>query len=328
MIFFRRIYEKFFTIRELGPLILLITLSIVFYISNPVFLSVLNISNLFAYIPELGIISLGMTLLLTGGEFDLSVGSVFGFCPVFMFILKNEGVMGVELAFIVAMIIASVIGLTNGLLVTKVKISSFLVTIGMMLVVRGCALYISHGFPQSTWDTVSPLKTILVGTFTVREFKIYASLIWFLVLIGVMYFILDHTRFGNWIRGTGGNVQAARARGINTDNVKIILFMLTSLLAGFAGVIDAIRIASAYPIAGTGYELEVIAMTVIGGTLLFGGKGTIIGTVIGVILLRSIRNGIIVIGVPGLAYKIFVGLVILIMMAVHSTVERKAIGGS
>jgi len=108
--------------------------------------------------------------------------------------------------------------------------------------------------------------------------------------------------------------------------VLISLFILSATLAGFAGVISALRISSAYPIAGTGYELEIIAMAVIGGTLLFGGRGTIIGTIIGVFLLRTIRNGIIIVGVPGLAYNIFVGVIILFMMAVHATIERRQIG--
>ncbi|MCP4396300.1 MAG: ABC transporter permease [bacterium] len=328
MKFSRRILDAFVSVRELWPLTLLIVLAATFYIMKPAFLSPLNISNMLAYMPELGIIALGMTFLLTAGEFDLSVGSVFGFCPVLMFTLYNKAGLPIEIGVFVVLIIAASIGLAIGLLVTKVKISSFLSTIGMMLVVRGCALYVSHGFPQSTWKTESPVKTALVGAIKIGDFfKLYASLLWFILLVCIMYFILNHTKFGNWITATGGNVQAARARGIDTDRVKIILFMLTSVLAGLAGIISSLRISSAYPIAGTGYELEVIAMTVIGGTLLLGGRGTILGTVIGVLLLRSMRNGIIVVGVPGLAYNIFIGLIILFMMTIHSLMERRATGG-
>jgi simple sugar transport system permease protein len=160
------------------------------------------------------------------------------------------------------------------------------------------------------------------------DFTLLASLIWFVVLAVVMHFVLKNTRFGNWILATGGNVKASRARGVNTDRVKVILFVICAVLAGFAGAMDSIRIESAYPISGTGYELEIIAMVVIGGTLLYGGRGTIIGTVIGVLLLRTIRNGIIVVGVPGLAYNIFVGVIIVAMMAVHSLIETSQIGES
>ncbi|MFP3953025.1 MAG: ABC transporter permease [Candidatus Acetothermia bacterium] len=325
-----KVIEKFSAHRELGPLLLLIILGVLFYAMNPAFLSVLNLSNMLAFIPEIGIIALGMTLLLTGGEFDLSVGALFGFTPVLMFILRNEGIMSIELAFFVVMAIAALIGFTNGILVTKVGISSFLVTIGMQLVVRGSGLYISNGFPQSSWQTQSPIKTALaykIG-FPDSFFQIVVSLFWFLALVAVGYYVLNHTRFGNWIMATGGNEDAARARGIKTDRVKIILFVITAVLAGLAGVIDAFRIRSAYPVSGTGYELEVIAMTVIGGTSLFGGRGTILGTVLGVLLLRTIRNGIVVVGVPGLAYNIFVGLTILAMMGIHAYLEKQSGGVS
>jgi simple sugar transport system permease protein len=280
-----------------------------------------------AFIPELGIIALGMTFLLTAGEIDLSVGAVFAFAPVTMFVLFNEGAMSIEMAFVVVMFLSALIGLANGLLVTKIKITSLLVTIGMMLIVRGAALFISDGFPQATWSTETILKDILISKVaTIGEFSIIASLLWFLGLAVILHIVLNNTKFGNWVRATGGNDKAAMARGVNTDRVRITLFVLAAALAGFAGVIDALRISSAYPVAGTGYELEIIAMTVIGGTLLFGGRGTVIGTIIGVFLLRSIRNGIIIVGVPGLAYNIFVGAIILIMMATHSLIERRQTG--
>jgi simple sugar transport system permease protein len=325
----RRFVFQYTITRELGPFTLLVILSVVFYIANPAFLSVMNIGNMLAFIPEIGIIALGMTLLLTGGEFDLSVGSVFGSIPVIMFIFYNEGFMSIGTAFFVALLIAALVGFINGLFVTKVGISSFLVTIGMMLIVRGFGLYVSHGFPQSTWEVESALKPILVGLipFGESDFNLYTSVFWFAGLIAILWFFLNKTKYGNWIMATGGNRAAARARGINTDMVKISLFMITSVLAAFAGVIDSIRIASAYPISGTGYELEVIAMVVVGGTSLFGGYGTILGTIIGVALLRSIRNGIVVIGVPGLAYNIFVGVIILAMMTVHALIERRTSGG-
>jgi len=117
------------------------------------------------------------------------------------------------------------------------------------------------------------------------------------------------------------------ARGVNTANVKIGLFVLTAVLAAFAGFISTTRIGSSYAISGTGYELEVIAMCVVGGTSLYGGRGTIVGTVVGVILLRSIRNGIIIIGVPGLAYNMFVGLVILVAVILQALAERRNEGG-
>ncbi|NWF70023.1 MAG: ABC transporter permease [Chloroflexi bacterium] len=322
---FSQTLRRFLSARELGPLILLLIQVAIFAVNDPGFYSPLNISNMLAFVPELGIIALGMTLLLTAGEFDLSVGSVFAFCQVVMFILFHDGIMSLELAFVVVLLLAALNGFIIGVLVTKVHISSFLVTLGMMLIVRGTVLYITGGVSRATFGEIeTPLTGILVGIFEVGDFKFYNSLLWFLSLAAVLHFILTQTPFGNWIMATGGNAQAARARGVDTDRAKIILFMLTSVLAGFAGIISALRLSTAYPVAGDGYELEVIAMTVIGGTLLLGGRGTIIGTLIGTLLLRTMRNGIIFVGIPGLAYDIFIGLIIIFMMIIHQFLERRA----
>lgn len=324
----RRILQKLIAANELGPFALLVILLLIFNYASPAFLSTMNVSNMLQFVPELGIMALGMTLLLTAGEFDLSVGSVFGFCPVIMYIFYNLHIMSFEVAFFFTLGLCALIGLANGLLVTKLHMSSFITTIGMMLIVRGIALYASNGFPQATYETQSWIKEGLVGQVAqTGEFNLIASLLWFVGLVLIFHFVLNSTQFGNWIMATGGNLKAARARGVNTDRVKIILFIVCAFLAGLAGAMDALRISAAYPISGTGYEMEIIAMTVIGGTLLAGGRGTIVGTVIGVLLLRVIRNGIIVVGVPGLAYNIFIGVIILLMMALHSGIERRQTGG-
>ncbi len=130
---------------------------------------------------------------------------------------------------------------------------------------------------------------------------------------------------GNWISAIGSNHNAALARGVPADAVKIWLFILTSVLAGLAGMISAFRISAASPVAGTGYELEIIAMVVVGGTALNGGRGTILGTIAGAFLLRAIRNGIVLIGVPGLAFNIFVGAIILVMLVLHALIQKKGL---
>lgn len=309
---------------EAGPAILLLLEIAVFTYLNPRFLSILNISNTLAFTVELGLIALAMTLLMTSGEFDLSVGSLFGLTPVIMWTLFNAEFMSLEFAFIVAIGIACLIGLFNGLFVTLLKIPSFLVTLGMLLVARGTALYITNGFPQRTWNAGDQwLADVLVGDFYIGPLRLYMSLIWFIVIAVLLGYLLVGTKAGNWIQATGGNRSAARARGVKTNATKVYLFMLSSSLAGFAGVISSIRTSAANPNSGTGYELEVIAMVVIGGTALMGGRGTIIGTVIGVFILRLMRNGIVMVGVPGLAYNIFIGGIILGMMALHSWLDRQ-----
>jgi simple sugar transport system permease protein len=309
---------------EFGPLVLLIGEIAVFTAINPNFLSILNISNTLAFTVELGMIALAMTLLMTSGEFDLSVGSVFGLTPVIMWTLANTAGVPLVLAFLIALGVAAFIGLTNGWFVTFLKIPSFLVTLGMLLVARGTALFITDGFPQRTWSAAGdPLALLLVGDFYIGPLRIYMSLLWFIALAVALGYILTQTKAGNWIQASGGNPGAAKARGVRVNAVKVRLFILSSVLAGFAGVISSIRTSAANPNSGMGYELEVIAMVVIGGTALMGGRGTIIGTVLGIFILRLMRNGIVMIGVPGLAYNIFIGAIILGMMALHSWLERR-----
>jgi simple sugar transport system permease protein len=274
-------------------------------------------------------IALAMTLLMTAGEFDLSVGSVFGFSAVLMWTLFNSGAVPLGLAFLIALGVSLFIGFANGWFVTRLSIPSFLVTLGMLLVVRGTALYVTDGFPQRTWNAEGNwLADILVGSFYIGTFRVYMSVFWFALAALATHYLLTQTKAGNWIQAAGGNSGAARARGVDVRRTKVLLFMFASAMSALAGIISSIRTSAANPNSGTGYELEVIAMVVIGGTLLTGGRGTIIGTVLGIFILRVMRNGIVLVGVPGLAYNIFIGAIILGMMALHSGLERRHNAGT
>lgn len=313
---------------EFGPLVLVLVELVVFTVLRPAFLSTGNIGNFLAFTPELGIIALGMTMLMTSGEFDLSVGAVFGFAPVVMWTLYNSGTSSLEVGFLAAILISIVIGLANGWFVTSLRIPSFLVTLGMQFVVRGSALYITDGFPQNRWEADSPLMEILAGQIRFGDMRIFTSLLWFIALAVILTYVLTQSKAGNWILAAGGNASAAKARGVRVTRTKVSLFVLTAFLAALAGVMSSIRVQSANPNSGTGYELEVVAMVVIGGTALTGGRGTILGTVLGVLILRLMRNGIVLVGVPGLAYNIFIGAIILGMMSLHSWLERRHQAGT
>ena len=307
---------------EFSSLIILCVVIAAFGLGDSKFLSPLNVSNMMAFLPELGIIAIGMTLLLTAGEFDLSVGAVFALAPVVVMLLAQNAGFALGPALLVGLVICVAIGALNGILVTKVGISSFLATLSMLLIVRGAALYVTQGFPLKAWDQPGPLVTLLAGSFDWGPFRLYTSLWWYFGLTVLAIYLLDHAKLGNWISAIGSNRSAALARGVPADQVKIGLFVLTSVLAGLAGMISAFRISAASPVAGTGYELEVIAMVVVGGTALTGGRGTISGTLIGALMLRAIRNGIVLIGVPGLAYNIFVGAIILAMLVLHALLQK------
>jgi simple sugar transport system permease protein len=320
----RSLLQSFISKPEFGPLVLLVLELVIFWSFNSDFLSLQNISNTLSFTVELGLIALAMTLLMTAGEFDLSVGSVFGFSAVLMWTVFNSNLMPLGAAFLVALAFSLLIGFVNGWFVTKLNIPSFLVTLGMLLVVRGTALYVTDGFPQHTWTAGGNwFANVLAGSFFIGSFRMYMSVLWFALAAIAAHFILTQTKAGNWIQASGGNPHAARARGVNVSRTKIYLFMASSAMASLAGVISSIRTSAANPNSGTGYELEVIAMVVIGGTVLTGGRGTIVGTVIGIFILRIMRNGIVMVGVPGLAYNIFIGAIILGMMALHSALEKR-----
>lgn len=313
----RRSFEK----PEVASLVILVCAVVFFALANGKFLSPLNMNNFLAFLPELGLIALGMTLLLTAGEFDLSVGAVFAFCPVTTLLISQHTALPFAVALGIALCATALIGLVNGLFVTRLGISSFLVTLSTLLIVRGSTVFATQGFPLESLKSDSLLVPLLVGSFAVGGLKIYASLLWFAGLALLFHYILNRAKVGNWISAIGSNRNAALARGVPVARVKTGLFVLVSLMAGLAGGISALRISAASPVAGEQYELEAIAMVVVGGTALTGGRGTIWGTVIGIVLIRIIRNGIVLLGVPGLAFNIFVGAIILTMLIVHGAIS-------
>ena len=309
---------------ELGPFVLLVAELVAFTAINPLFMSLENIGNVLTFTVELGLIALPMTLLMTAGEFDLSVGSVFGFSPVLMWTVFNAGTAPLWAAFLLAVLAAALVGFVNGWFVTRLRIPSFLVTLGMLLVVRGTALFITNGFPQRTWSAAGqPLAQALVGDFYIGGLRLYMSLFWFVGVALLLGYLLGQTQVGNWIQASGGNPGAARARGVNVERTKTGLFMLTAVLAALAGIISSIRTSAANPNSGTGYELEVIAMVVIGGTALTGGKGSVIGAVVGSLLLGAVNNGLIIEGLDVPEQLMFRGGIIIAAVILSARAARR-----
>src|ERR1700712_951593 len=225
----RSLLQRFVSKPEFGPLVLLILELVIFWSFNSDFLSLQNISNTLSFTVELGLIALAMTLLMTAGEFDLSVGSVFGFSAVLMWTVFNSDLMPLGAAFLVALAFSLLIGFINGWFVTKLNIPSFLVTLGMLLVVRGTALYVTDGFPQHTWTAGGNwFADALAGSFFIGSFRMYMSVLWFALAAIAAHYILTQTKAGNWIQASGGNPNAARARGVNVSRTKIYLFMASS----------------------------------------------------------------------------------------------------
>lgn len=276
---------------EMAAASLLVLLVILFQVrSYGVFLSYDNLRGIFGFLPEMGLVAIGVTLLMISGEFDLSVGSVFALAPMVLAVLMTRG-WGFWPAMGVGLFACVIVGFINGWVTLKFEIPSFITTLGMMFMARSMTVVISGGFPPRPDFNLIP--TDLFVSYVGPGAMFRASFVWFVAIAVLIHIVLSQTNFGNWIRATGGFLPAARGMGIPTDRVKIVCFIVCSVLSGFAGVIQVLRLGSPLPSLGTGYELQAVSAAVIGGTSLGGGIGSVIGGIIGAALIRVIDNGMV-----------------------------------
>jgi simple sugar transport system permease protein len=301
---------------EVGAIASLLVIWTIFAILAPRFLSQANMGNILTAAAEMGIIAVGMALLIITGEFDISVGSVFVLAPIVM--LKLATVYDVPLfgAFLVAMTLAGCVGLFNGFLTIRFRFPSFIVTMASMLLIGGILLAVTGGFTTSY-----SVKNLLFDVLTKRIGSFRISTLWMFAIGGAMAFILDNTRYGNSVYATGGSPDVARKLGINVRRVKMTNFILCSMLAGFAGCIGTARVFSVNPTASFDLMFNAAA-AFIGGCLITGGRGSIIGTVVGAILLSSLSSGLIFAGASPYWYRAFVGAIILLAVAVNFAVTK------
>lgn len=309
-------------LREFGAAVGFLIIFVVFVFIAPNFLSVSNLGSMLTMASTLGIISIGISFLMISGEFDLSVGSVFALTPMVMALMVNYGLQPV-VSLILALCLALFIGFLNGVITIKGEIPSFIVTLGSMMLLRGIILVTTGGFPVS-YNGASGL--IEGMNLRIMDTSFRSSSIWFLAIALVFTVILTRTRFGNWVFATGAQPNVAQELGINTARVKIINFMICALLAGFAGVLDLGRFMVVEATKGRGLELEAIAAAVIGGNLLQGGYGTIIGTLIGALLIGMVRSGLILAGAPSYWYQAFVGGVLIVAVLLNIQIKKATIG--
>lgn len=311
---------KFKTFREFGVLLVLLVMVIALSIVSPVFLTPLNIVNIVRQTVEIGIMAVGMTFLIIAGEMDLSVGSVFGATAMLSALLfKNE--VNPTLVFCCSILGGGVIGFLNGFLVTKAKMPAFIATLGTMQIFRSVAYGISSGqsisvFPEKAMNSWVFKMGSSIGNIPVQ---IFIMLILF-VIAGVM---LAKTHFGVQIYATGGNKRAAGLVGINTDKIKIICFTITGMLCALAGLISIAYLQSVPTTAGEGREMDVIAAVILGGAALSGGRGTILGTFIGAIIMSVVKNGMVLLSVPVFWQSGFIGVIIILAVLLDTWMRRK-----
>jgi len=280
-----------------------------------------SLNSMLTLITEYGIVGLGVTLLMIGGEFNLSVGSVWGLSAALAILMVNAGVPA-WISVIVVLIAGTVIGLLQGLVVVKMGIPSFIVTLVGMMFCRGLVLVSTQA---SVVTMVDGSNFFRIFSYTFGD-EISVSTFWFIGTAVILGLILHRTQFGNWIFATGGNKVAARKSGVPVDRVKLTLFGLSSGLASLGGIVQLSRFGSVDALRGETIEFYVIAMAVIGGCRLLGGYGSILGTVLGAIMLAMIRNGLVLAEVPSYWFNAFLGFTILVAVIINTTARRRAIG--
>ncbi len=281
------------------------------------YLSGQNMGIMMRSVPVLGCLALGAGILMIAGEFDLSIGSVYTFTAVIMAVLVGNGVD----AFIAApagIAVGALIGLINGGLTLRFNLPSFIVTLGGLLFWRGAVLLI-NGAVQVRFDPNPVFDAMFGGTIL----GLNAAFLWFLGLCGVFYLLLHRHRFGNHVFATGGNRAAATAIGVNTGRIKLIAFAIAGGMAAFAGILATTRVGSVQPGQGTGLELQAIAACVIGGLSLRGGRGSILGVFLGVMLIFTITDVLLLMRAPGFYLDMFIATLIVVASIFNHGLDRR-----
>ncbi len=312
-----------FSYKASFTLIVFIALILVFSLLSPnhVFVKSDNLGALGKLIPDLGIISMGVGMLMIGGEFDLSVASIIPMSS-FIFVKMLEWQFPMPLIPFITILVGIVMGYINGLLVTKVKIPSFIATLGTMMFWRGVLYAASRMMPIGIRAYLEPgtlFEKILVGTI---KGGIPVQILWLIFFTLILGFLLHFHKFGNWVFVTGDNRIAARAMGINTDMVKIVCFMIVGFLCSFMSMMQALRIESFAATQGIGYELKAIASSVVGGTSLAGGIGSVPGILLGTLTIQILENGLILLGAPVFGINAFIGAGIIAFAVLNVYIEK------
>ena len=302
---------------EVSTFIMFIVIMVGFYFANPRFLDERNIRIVMGITPEYIIVAIGIAILMISGEFDLSVGSVFALVPMAIVQLTHQG-FNIWLSIALGLSIGIIIGFINGFITLRFGIPSFIATLGMLYIARSLTTVATGGFPP-------PFPHELPNELFVYQFELFrASLYWSLLVAVILGIMLHRSNLGNWIYATGGDVIAASSMGIKTNNIKMFCFVLCGFLAGFAGMIQTFRLEAPLPSQGYLLELESIAAAVIGGVSLFGGIGTVIGAMIGAILIRFLESGIIMARIDAEWFRAGLGTLIILSVVFNTYISRRA----
>jgi simple sugar transport system permease protein len=315
----RSLLEALLKVRELAPVLGLLGVVLFFTLQTSNFWSPQTMTAITTVASTIGIVAIGVTMLMICGEFDLSVGQNFAFTPIIWAILFVTNDMNEWLALALALGCAAAVGITNGFVTTVFGIPSFITTLGMFFVLQGLNNLLISGHQLIMFEpsmAMSLLGARIGGT------PFYMPLVWMFVIALAFWFVLTRLQYGNWTFATGGKVGPARAMGVPTARVKHTNFVLSSVFAGLAGCMQFAYLRGVTQAQGQNYELLAITAAVLGGTSLFGGTGTIWGSIIGAFLLSTIQIGLVLIGVPGSFYVTFIGVMLVIVVIANIRLGR------
>jgi ribose transport system permease protein len=305
-------------LRRFGPLLGLLLISIILSFLSPYFLTFDNLINVFRQSSVNALLALGQLLVIITAGIDLSVGSILGLSCVLLAMLLKAGVPW-PLAIAVALAIGLALGMTNGLLLTKLRLPHpFIPTLGMMNVARGLAFVISGGFPISEL----PDDFRFLGAGTIAYIPVPVILV--VLVYGLFHIFLTRTTLGRDVYAIGGNKQAAIFSGIPVDRRLTMVYALSGGLAAMSAIVLSGRLNSGFPLAGDGAELDAIAAVIIGGASFFGGVGTVWGTLIGALIMGVLRNGLTLLNVSPNWQKVVIGVVIVAAVWIDVLRQRSA----
>ena len=306
--------------RQFGTLFGLAALSAALWILTPYFLTIANLLNVAEQTSINAVVAIGMTMVILSGGIDLSVGSIVALSGVVLgTALGTSAGNGLPLGVALALAIATGIGcgLVNGTLISWGRLPPFIVTLGMMSIARGAALLLTEGRPVSGFGPA--FRMLATG----RIGPIPAPIIITIVSYSIAHFVLTRTTFGRYVYAIGGNEEATRLAGVPIRFHKTMIYGVSGLTSAFGAVMLTARLNSAQPIAGNMYELDAIAATVIGGTSLMGGEGSLGGTLIGALIMGVLRNGLNLLGVSSFLQQVVIGSVIIVAVLIDTVLKRK-----
>ncbi len=304
--------------RKYGTVIALFVLVLIISIMNSKFLSMYNILNVFRQVSINGLIAFGMTFVILTGGIDLSVGAILALTGMVLGLMVASGTPDL-IAIPLVLLLGALLGWFNGVLISKVKLQAFIVTLATMTMFSGITMIISDGIPAMGITENSPI----LNFFSQGDILgIPFPMIILLVVFALLLIILQKTVFGRGVYAIGGNEEVARLSSLPTDRIKTSVYIISGVMSALAGVILTSRLSSSQPTAGAGFELDAIAAVVIGGTSLAGGKGRLFGTLIGVLIIGVLNNGLNIIGVSAFYQQFIKGLVILLAVILDRKSSR------